>query len=257
MDGMMWLDWPFEFRTLASPVDSQVWSGKVPAMVDTLEFLPSEAELIFGEARATLRTYRELVEEALARLPVALAAEEKAAFRAQIGGDPSLGNAMVKIHELFRRKGVAGTVQFAHRSFMLAVASATEEQARVFCDSLQVPNGLSKRWKDLRGTNTMDRLAEYAFELAGLKKPPETLWLAARSLEQIRHCIAHANGDVTASRHELNLRALVGQVPGYGIDEEGRIVLDEASGRHAIDVFSQLFYHLYEHAKLPGMPVSS
>ena len=68
---------------------------------------------------------------------------------------------------------------------------------------------------------------------------------------------AHANGHVTASRHEPNLRALVGQVPGYGIDAEGRIVLDESSGQHAIDVFSHLFYHLYEHAKLPGMPVAT
>ena len=223
----------------------------------TPEFLPSEAELSFSEARATLRTYRELVEEALANLPVDLTAEEKADFRAQIHGDPSLGNAMVEIHELFRRKGVAATTQFAYRSFILAVASATEEQARVFCDALQVPKGLSKCWKDLRGTNPLDRLATYAFELAGLRKPPETLWLAARSLEQIRHCIAHANGQVTGSRHEANLRALVGKVPGYGIDEEGRIVLDEASGQHAIDVFSHLFYHLYEHAKLPGIPVAT
>lgn len=36
---------------------------------------------------------------------------------------------------------------------------------------------------------------------------------------------------------------------------EQRIVLDEASGRHAIDVFSYLFYHLYGHTKLPGIPV--
>ncbi len=258
MDGIvMWPDWPFEFRTSAPSVDSQMRTGKVPAMVDTLEFLPSDAELRFTEAHATLRTYRELVEEALAKLPVDLTAEEKAEFRSQIRGDPSLGNAMVEIHELFRRKGVAETVQFAHRSFILAVLSATEEQARVFCDALQVPKGLSQQWKDVKGTSPLDRLAEYAFDLAGLPRPDNTVWLAAKSLEQIRHCIAHANGQVTGSRHETNLRALVGKVPGYGIDEEGRIVLDEASGRHAIDVFSHLIYHLYEHAQLPGMPVAT
>src|SRR6266545_1769902 len=243
MDGMIvWPDWPFEFPTSASRVDSQMRCDKVPVMADPTEFLHSEAELTFGEAHGTLRTYRELVEEALEKLSVTLTPDEKAAFKAQVRGDPSLGNAVVEIHELMRRKAVAATVQSAHRSFILAVASATEEQARVFCDALQVPKGVVKPWKDLRGTNTLDRLAEYAFELAGLPKPPDTLWLAAKSLEQIRHCIAHANGDVTASRDEANLRALAraGTVPGFGIDGEGRIVLDEASGQHAIDVFTHL-----------------
>ena len=222
----------------------------------TPQFLPSEAELSFTEARVTLRNYRKLVEEALAKLAVDLTAEEKAGFKAQIhGDDPRLGDAMVEIHELFRRKGVAATTQFAHRSFILAVISATEEQASVFCNALQVPKGLSKRWSDVKGTSPLDRLAEYAFDLAGLQKPADTLWLAARSLEQIRHCIAHANGNVTVSRDEVNLRALVGKVPGYGIDAEGRIVLDEATGQHAIGVFSHLFFHLYEHAKLPGIPL--
>lgn len=255
----MWPDWPFEFRTSAR-VDSQMPPGKVLVMVDTPSFLHSEAELTFGEAHGTLRTYRELAEEALGNLSVTLTAEEKAAFQARVrGDDPRLGKAMVEIHELIRGKAVAATVQYAHRSFILAVASATEEQARVFCDALQVPKGVAKRCKDLPGTNTLDRLAEYAFELAGLPRPPDTLWSAARSLEQIRHCIAHANGQVTGSRHEENLRAIArgGKVPGFAIDDEGRIVLDEACGRHTIDVFSHLFYHLYEHAKLPGIPVTT
>lgn len=227
-------------------------------MVDTPEFLHSEAELTFGEAHGTLRTYRELVEEALGKLSVTLTAEEKGAFQAKVRGDPRLGNAIVEIHELIRRKAVAATVQFAHRSFILAVAAATEEQAWVFCDALQVSKGLSKRWKDVPGSSALDRLAEYAFELAGLPRPPDTLWSSAKALETIRHCIAHANGQVTGSRQEENLRVIArgGKVPGFGIDDEGRIVLGEACGQHAIDVFSHLFYHLYEKAKLPGMPVS-
>jgi hypothetical protein len=221
----------------------------------TSDFLPSEGELSFGEARGVLRDYLGVIEEALAKLQVELSGEEEARLRAQFPSSPSLGAAMVRIHQKYRRDEVNRAVQFAYRSFIVIVASTLEVQARTFCDALLTHKELSDRWKNLGGSNALDRLNKCAFELGGIVKPAEPWWLAAKSLEQIRDCIVHANGEVAGSRNESNLRALVNQVPGYGIDSEGSIVLDEAIGRHAITVFTHLFFHLYEHAKLPGIPL--
>jgi hypothetical protein len=219
----------------------------------TPDFLPSEGELSFTQARAVLRDYLEVIEEVLRSLQVELSAEEEARVRAQAPADPSLSDAMVKIYQMRRRDEVKRAFQFTYRSFIVIVASTLEVQARTFCDALLTHKKQSDRWTDLGGSNALDRLNKCACELGGLVKPADQFWLAAKSLEQIRDCIVHANGEVTGSRNETNLRAIVNQVPGYGIDAEGSIILDEAIGRHAIVVFSSLFYHLYEHAELPGI----
>jgi hypothetical protein len=218
----------------------------------TTPFLPSREELRFREAQKTLSNYREMIEGQLAQVPRDLSPEERAALQTQFEKLPDVRDAIINIRRANRLYEVEiAFPQVARRSLVVAVASAIEEQARVFCDALHTFRALPLRWNDLKG-NTLDRLHTYAFKLAGLSAPPATLWERALWLHEIRNCIVHANGDVARSRDAKSLRAMVGKFAGYDIDAQGQILLHEAGGRLAVDVFTHLFTILYQEAKLPG-----
>lgn len=214
--------------------------------------LPSGEELQFGEARNTLDSYRRMFETQIATLPRDLSPEDLAALAGQFKTLPAVRDAMISIYRANRRHQVdIAFPQVARRFFVVAVVSAMEEHAHAFSNALREQKALPLRWTDLRG-NTLDRLHAYAFKLAGLKPPPAELWERARWLEQIRDCIVHANGDVARSRDTKSLRGMAGKFDGYEVDARGHIVLHEAGGRHALNVFATLFMILYQQARLPG-----
>lgn len=213
----------------------------------------SREEIRFREAHRTLRSYREMIEEQLAKLPRNLTAEEL--LPEPFPQAEEIRRLLLVLRKAARQLQVDVTFpQIARQALIVTVVSEMDEQAQAVCEALRVTKGIPIGWKDLRG-NTLDRLHAYAFKLAGLAPPPPDLWQRARWLEQIRDCIVHANGDVARSRDATSLRRIVGKVPGYDIDANGRVRLTAETCAFFIEVFSELFGHVYAQAGFAGTPI--
>jgi hypothetical protein len=216
--------------------------------------LPSPERLRFDEAKRMLGNYRRMIETQLAQLPRDLSPEEVAALGGGLEKDPKIRDAILSIYRTHRKAEVETAFpQVARRSFVVVVVAAIEEHAHVLCDALHASKVLPLRWSDLHG-NTLERLETYAVKLAGLAAPPAELWERAESLQEIRNCIVHTNGDVSRTRDSgKSLRAIAAgkKFEGYDIDAKGQVVLQKEAGDLALSVFALLFTILYAEAKLP------
>ena len=215
--------------------------------------LSSPEESRFREAQVALLLYREIIEKALAALPRELSEEEKNSYR--FVPEEVRASVVGWVEKQKRTQVEVAFPQMARYSLVVLIFSMMETQAHYFCDALLALKTLTLRWIDLRG-DVLERLHVYAVKLGKLGTPNSDTWQEARSFEHIRHCIVHADGEVARSQYQKHLRQLVGKMPGYGIDDAGRISLSAETVLHAIQVFSTLFNHFLKEAGFPEQVIT-
>jgi len=212
----------------------------------------SHEEYRFREAQVALLRYRELLEHTLEQ--TSRTGNIEAGVRTHFGGlglrEPMLSQVVVAYVNGRTQEVQITFPTMARYSLTVLIYSVLEEQGQLLCEALRTLKSLPLGWSDLKG-DTLKKLHSYAVKLARLPAPTGSIWEDARTLEQIRHCIVHQNGDVARSQDATRLRQLVGKTPGYSVDDRGRISLGAESGSFLINAMARVFDNFFEHAGFP------
>lgn len=140
-----------------------------------------------------------------------------------------------------------------YTSVVIAAASVLEQELRGICQALREALKLPLSFNDITGS-LIERFKKYSVNLAGLPIDlQESVWQDVLAVYEIRNCLVHAGGDLSAFARAEVIRAFA-QRRELTLCPDNRLELDGATARAIARVIYAFLEAVYEAAlaRFPG-----
>jgi len=134
-------------------------------------------------------------------------------------------------------------------SFIILLYMILETQLRATCDSLKKEKDIELGLSDITGNDEIDRARKYIERVAGIKGLDTAKWSEPRTLQKVRNCLVHANGEIKQFKRDgdrKHIEQYAGQRKGLTIDSWGFLSPAPAYCRNALSAVRELFRSIFE-----------